>query len=240
MNTPFPYTFIKSFILTPFLIFAALPLMAQSTVGTNVHVDIWNSETPIVQGSNEDVRGTQWYRDEWTPGRVILRDNSITEIHDINYNSYEDKIIFRDGDVMKAYDPSQVRGFQFVDESGRKTQEFVTGISDRKYGINPYDLLRVIYNGEIKLLARHETIFIRNRGRDIITNKRYSEYDETVTYFLMKDEKLNKTRLRKRNILNDIGDQKDALSDFVKSSDLRLRSEEEVAALLNYYDQIKQ
>ncbi|MFP8488901.1 hypothetical protein ACKGJO_07345 [Gracilimonas sp. Q87] len=240
MNTPFSYTLIKSFTLTLYLILAALPLVAQSTVGTNVHVDIWNSETPIVQSSNEDVRGTQWYRDEWTLGRVILRDNSITEIHNINYNTYEDKIIFRDGDVMKAYDPTQVRGFQYVDRSGNKTQEFITGISDRQHGIDPYDLLQVIYNGDTKFLARHETIFVRNRGRDIITNKRYSEYDETVTYFLMKDEKLNKTRLRKRNILNDIGDQKDALSDFVKSSDLRLRSEEEVAALLNYYDQIKQ
>ncbi|MDZ7756412.1 hypothetical protein [Rhodohalobacter sp.] len=239
MNTSNPYPLFKAYILTLFLFFMAMPLMAQSTVGTNVHVDIWNSETPIVQGSNEEVRGTQWYREEWTPGRVILRDNSITEVHDINYNTYEDKIIFKDGNIMKAYDPTQVRGFQFLDRMGNKTQEFVTGISDRQYGIDPYDLFRVIYNGDTKFLARHEMIFIRNRGRDIVTNKRYSEYDETVTYYLMKDGKLTKTRLRKRNILNDIGDQKDALNDFVKSSKLRLKSEEDVAALLNYYDQIK-
>jgi hypothetical protein len=233
LSTPF-----KPLLFTLFLLLSTHGLVAQSTVGTNVHVDIWNSETPIVQGSNEEVRGTQWYREDWTPGRVILRDNSITEIHDINYNTYEDKIIFRDGDVMKAYDPSQVRGFQFVNESGNKTQEFVTGISDRQHGIDPYDLLRVIYNGDTKFFARHETIFVRNRGRDIVTNKRYSEYDETKTYFLLKDGKLTETRLRKRNILRDIGDHKDALNDFIKSSDLRLRSEEDVVALLNYYDQI--
>jgi hypothetical protein len=225
--------------LTAVLLFTAQSVLAQSTVGTNVHVDIWNSETPIVQGSNEEVRGTQWYREEWTPGRVILRDNSITEIHDINYNTYEDKIIFRDGEVMKAYDPSQVRGFQFVDGSGNKTQEFITGISDRQHGIEPYDLMRVIYNGETKFLARHETIFVRNSGRDIITNKRYSEYDETKTYYLLKDGKLTETRLRKRNILRDIGDHREALNDFIKSSDLRLRSEEDVATLLTFYDQIK-
>lgn len=226
------------FFLTVFVALMWQPSVAQSTVGTNAHVDIWNSETPIVQSSNEEIRGTQWYRDEWTPGRVILRDNSITEIHNINYNTYEDKIIFKDGDVMKAYDPSQVRGFQFVDESGNKTQEFVTGISDRQYGIDPYDLLRVIYNGETKFLARHETIFVRNSSRDIVTNQRYSEYDEIKTYFIMKDGKMTETRLRKRNILRDIGDHRDALNEFIKSSNLRLRSEEDAATLLNYYDQI--
>lgn len=237
MNDFIPHYPIKLF-LTAVLVIAAQSVLAQSTVGTNVHVDIWNSETPIVQGSNEEVRGSQWYREEWTPGRVILRDNSITEIHDINYNTYEDKIIFRDGEVMKAYDPSQVRGFQFVDNSGNKTQEFITGISDRQHSIDPYDLMRVIYNGETKFLARHETIFVRNSGRDIITNKRYSEYDETKTYYLLKDGNLIETRLRKRNILRDIGDHKEALNDFIKSSDLRLRSEEDVATLLTFYDQI--
>lgn len=229
----------KTFVFILFFIVMGSSVFAQSTVGTNVHVDIWNSETPIVQGSNEEVRGTQWYRDEWSPGRVILRDNSLTEIHDINYNTYENKIVFKDGDVMKAYDPSQVRGFQFVDESGNKTQEFVTGISDQEFGIHPFDLLRVVYNGKTKFFAQHETIFVRNSGRDLITNKRYSEYDETITYFLMKDGELTKTRLRKRNILNDIGDQKNALDDFAKSNKLRLKSEEDVVTLLNYYDQIK-
>lgn len=235
---------LKSDLLKPLSLIAMLlifnqPTIAQSTVGTNVHVDIWNSETPIVQGSNEEVRGSQWYLDEWTAGRVILRDNTITEIHDINYNTYEDKIIFRDGDVMKAYDPTQVRGFQFVDEAGNKTQEFITGISDRQYNIDPYDLMRVIYNGDTKFLARHETIFVRNSGRDIVTNQRYSEYDETKSYFILKNGKLTKTRLRKRNLFRDIGDHRQALNDFIKSSDLRMRSEEDVVTLLNYYDQIK-
>lgn len=216
-----------------------VPLQAQSTVGTNAHVDIWNSETPVVQSSNEEVRGDQWYREDWTPGRIILRDNSITEIHDINYNTYEDKIIFRDGSTLKAYDPAQVRGFQFVDENGNKTQEFVAGISDRRHNISPYNLLRVIYNGETKFLARHETHFIRNSGRDIVSNRPYSEYDDSMTYFLLKDGQLIETRLRKRNILRDIGDKRSALNDFITSGNLRLKSEEDVATLLNYYDQIK-
>lgn len=225
-------------VLIPLLILTPSLIFAQSTAGSNAHVDIWNSETPVVQSSNEEVRGDQWYRDDWTPGRVILRDNSITEIHDINYNTYEDKIIFRDGNTLKAYDPAQVRGFQFVDENGNKTQEFVTGISDRQHGINPYNLLRVIYNGDTKFLARHETNFVRNSGRDIVSNRPYSEYDDSMNYFLLKDGKLTKTRLRKRNILRDIGDQRKALNDFIRSSDLRLRSEEDVATLLTYFDQI--
>ncbi|MEQ8524538.1 hypothetical protein [Gracilimonas sp.] len=214
-------------------------LLAQTDEASKAQYAIWRGNTSVMQTKNDEVRGSQFYNDEWKSGKVIFRDKTVSDELPLKYNSYENLLIFKDGELMRVFEPTDIQGFIFLNEKGEVTERFMNGIYEKEYDIQPTQLLRVIYNGDTKLLAKHKIFFSKNAGRDPFSNVSYSEFKEKTDYFILQQNgDVKETRIRQKNLIRDLANHKKELKEFVKSSDMKVKSEKEAIALLNFYDQL--
>jgi hypothetical protein len=234
-STFFPFSFLTLLVILQFTFL----VQAQTDEASKPQYDVWRGNSNVLQTRNNEVRGSQFYNEEWRPGKIIFRDKKVTQKLPLKYNSYENLVIFKEGNKMRVYPPSEIQGFIFLNEEGEVTERFINGILNEDHNIEPTQLFRVIYNGETKLLAKHKTFFSKNAGRDPFSNVKYSEFDQKVDYFIFhKDGELTETRIRRRSLIKDLGSYKDKLREYAKSANMKIRSEKEAITLLYYFDQL--
>lgn len=208
--------------------------------------DILERSNPIANNSNivlttnsEEIDGNQFYKDKWVPGKVIMPNSKTTESILMNYNSYTDQLVFVQNDVYKVFDPKYIKGFMFIDGEGNAEEVFVTGEKNKKYDIKESTPLRVIYNGDVKLFARHVTKFRNSGTRDPFGNKASKEYKEQVYYFLkLEDGSYKRVKLSTKDVIKHLGEKKDNLKDFTKEKNIKGRNEQEIFWLLEHFDSL--
>ncbi|SMO32398.1 hypothetical protein SAMN06265219_10145 [Gracilimonas mengyeensis] len=226
-------------LLFPLVLLFTSPLIAQSSESDKQQYDAWNGDSKLFLTKNNNVKGSQYFSDDWVDGKVILDNKSITKKLKLNYNIYEQKVVFKEGDELRAYDPDKIKGFIILDDNGNVETQFANGFYDENLNIGPSDLMRVVYSGDTKLLAKHEVFFDQNSSRDPFSNAKYSEYKESVTYYLLTEHiGLTKTRLKRNPFIETLGTHEKDLKEYAKAARLKIKNEREARTLLYYYDSI--
>lgn len=200
-------------------------------------VQVTNSTgTQIYTTNNDkDVQGTPFYSEDWQMGKVIFNNSKFSKEVPLSYNSYTQELFFKQQEIIKVLDPKQIKGFVFT-----KTGEtFKYGNSSEEFEITPSTPLRVIYDGKVELLVLHQTVRTRGNTKDPLTGKVTDRYSKSETFLIKKtDGSFKKTRIRKKNMINDLGTHKKELEKFTKDNRNKVKSEKDAVELLEFYDSL--
>lgn len=227
------------FVFTTILLLIPVVIFGQANDITETGNPLTSNSNIVLTTNSEEVIGNQFYKEKWIPGKVMLSNDKTTESLLLNYNSYTDQLIFLQNEVYKIFDSKFIKGFMFLDSQGNASEFFVTGEENKKYDIEKNTPLRVIYNGEVKLFARHITKYRSSGFRDPVTNKASKEYKERVYYYLkLVDGSYKRVKLSTKDVIKHIGEKKEELKAFTKDKNLKGRNEQEVFWLLEYYDSL--
>lgn len=178
--------------------------------------------------------GSPYLQDEFKGGKVYVNGNVSLE-KPMRYNAYNSEIEIFAGE--KQYAPLLKRAY-ITAEIGNKTFKMLP------YNIDN-DLQRVGYfnplnKGKAVLLFKPEVKLRQGRIPDTNYGKYIPPtYIDISTYYMKKGEvPAEKIRLNKRGVLNFLVDKKKELQEFISRKKLKLKKEEDVITLLDYYNSL--
>jgi len=195
----------------------------------------FNSELKDL-GQGVKIVGSPMFKGEFTQGQVIFTGETVSEKTLLNYDSYENRLMFTDNGNYFEIPLDLVKGFYFLDADGNKKEAFLSGFSNRKEDIDKNTFLEVLYNGKVKLFNYHYTKFRRDEAN--IYNPRETVYYNSKSKYMILDSEgnLNPIKLREKDLMKVLSDRKDELKAFTYENDLNLGHVEDVKKLLSYYD----
>ncbi|MEQ9309991.1 MAG: hypothetical protein RLN90_11115 [Balneolaceae bacterium] len=223
------------------LLLSSIPVEAQFTRsrGTSVINEAGSSTVQIFK--TEDVAGTPLYKDDFIRGKVVFNDNSTSETLLIDFDGFTQNIILKDGILYKLINLPEIKGFVFLDEDDKVNEFFSNGFDNPDLNITPATFLKVIYNGDVKLVAHFSVIYRPANFRRDVGTSLSSEYDSELTYYIINENgEFKKTRLRSKNLINDLGNYKKELNGYVKRSGFKGKTDKEAALILKYYETLKE
>ncbi len=195
----------------------------------------------------EGVKGSPLLLDQWTPGRVTLRDGKVFSSVQLKYDLYRDEIV-----VKHPYDHAvipekyTVTQFSLRSEPGEDSLYFMLVDYLPNYRKFPPNHFAQVLYGNLSdpntstLLAVHNKKLIKADFQGAYSaDRRYDEFSETMTsYYLVKP---NGRSYRFKPTLSSIrrllGDKKAAVSDFLADNPIDPSDPDDLARLIKYYDQ---
>jgi hypothetical protein len=193
-----------------------------------------------------DVQGNPLIKDSFENGRILYRDGKASEIYPLNYNAYQNQVLFiKDRQVM-VLNLNNVKGFIFntppdFDQSDKVQEVFSFQVKHENLDFEEPTPVQVMYNmgTGLQLIAVHKSSLMRGNSKDPYTGKTIDRYMSGVEYYLIdKDGELNELRrLRSRDIIRSFDrEHQDALNDFMDDNNLDGDSQKDLVKLLTYYD----
>lgn len=179
----------------------------------------WTRGAKMVKttGPNEKVEGTPYFNPDWTHGSVHLRSNSKTDDLPLRFNANTNELEFKKDDEILVAIPRMVTAFSLLNENNEKAY-FKSGFKSPEHDIHPGLFLRVIHDGQIKLVAHHETDFMRAHSVNPLTGKKVSRYISKKDYYLITDDgKFHDIKLKRKHILRALGQKQDQLKKLCQS-----------------------
>ncbi|MBN2697693.1 MAG: hypothetical protein JXR52_02620 [Bacteroidales bacterium] len=186
----------------------------------------------------EGVKGTPFIFEEWHPGEVYLSDKKKVFFNDINYNAFENEIVYMEvgsnrARVMNKYIVDLFRLF------GKDTLTFVPlqlpGGKDKIFA-------NVLYNRNSVVYKVFKKEFIKaNYEGGYSADRRYDEFVDKVDLFFRKydDDILYKVRRSKKYMISAFPEQSREITKFIKSNNLKFKDEQDIVALMGYFDGLK-
>lgn len=200
----------------------------------------WTRGSKMVKTTspNEKIEGTPYFNPNWTKGSVHLRSNSKADEVLLRFNTNTNELEFKKDDEILIAIPRVVTAFNLLNQDDEKTY-FKSGFKSPEHDIYPGLFLRIIHDGKIKLVAHHDTEFMRAHSVNPLTGKKVSRYISKKDYYLIsEDGKFHDIKLKRKHILRAVGEKKDLLRSFAKTNDLDFGEENDVAEILSYYESL--
>lgn len=203
---------------------------AQAQQSTKVAQNYGGSIVRVRKTSADEVTGSPYLLEEWTKGNVKFKDNTTARNGDLKYDVSEDLLVVKgaNGEENLFSDPID----EFTLSIGGKVRLFKTGFKGEK-GINEKSYFEVVYNGKIKLLKRYSKTVIESRTYNSATVTK--KFEESSVYYIAKSNSdLIPIKKNEKSIIDAL--QKPDLTKYIKDNKLNLKSEDDIARLLEYYD----
>lgn len=224
------------------ILFLSIPLIGQPYSrerGTGI---VYNPGSNIVQVyKSDEVSGTPFYKDDFVRGKVILQDDKATETLIMDFDGYGQNIIVKSGDQYKALNLPNTKGFVFLDSNDEVDDYFAKGFNNPELDIKPDNFVKVIYDGDVKLIGHFKVVFEKADFTRTVNGMSTNKYDADLTYYIIRENgEYKETRLRAKNLINDLGQFKKELKDFTKETKNNGRSDEDAAKILIQYETLLQ
>ena len=194
----------------------------------------WSMEPRVLEQENvSEIEGSPFYNEDWQPGYVMINENSTSNTVELKYSTYTNELLFvENGKQAMALPANKFQGFVLT--GGDKKVMFKNGYSSNKHKISSDQLMRVIYEGDIQLLAKEYTKL--HRSEDPFTKeKEYTFFSEKDYYLRDASGSFHKVKLND-DIIDKIGANKDELKQFADSNDLDFGDEDDLAKILAHYE----
>lgn len=186
---------------------------------------------------NTEVNGSPYYNEDWATGYVQVNKNTQSNAVKLKYSSYTNEVLFQENGRTRALPSDALVGFTLIKDN--KEIEFKNGFHSEEYDITPNQLMRVIYGGDVKLLAK-EYVNLHHTQDPFTGETKYDFLDETDFYLVSADGSFNKIKLKKKDILKALGQKQDALKEFADSHNLDFDNEYHASLILKHYDKLNQ
>ncbi len=190
-----------------------------------------------VDNPYEKVEGNPYIEKKFLEGKMVFKDSSeISEVL-LRLNHNTDQIEFMEEDEIRGFSKPQDLAFA---NFGNRSFIYVRYFLAKKV---MYGYFEVLANGYCKLLYRRESIIKREQlPPSEMSGGNYRDYFRTTEdyYLLVASEPAKKIVKSKKSVLKTINDQETELNKYIIDKGLKLKQEESLIELINYYNSLKQ
>lgn len=193
-----------------------------------------NNTVPEIRKT--ETTGSPYLFESFSNGVVTLENGRNTEPILMNYNIYENRVDYSDGENIFAIYGENIGKFSFSGNS--VSAVFKKGFNSRRLDENEF--VEVLVGGDAKLLLKHEVSFQENiatygtatQKDEYLYNQRFYVHEAGNTKEIR--------RLRERNILRSIDSNREAMEQYVKASQLDLRNQQDVIEFFRHYNRLSE
>jgi hypothetical protein len=187
----------------------------------------------LTEASLEGEPGNIYLGETWPKGELVLKDGKTIENYRFRYDVYADQMQFiSDKDTLAFAAPSEMLSVTFEGMPFIYSSYECTGMLMKGY-------FELLVPGEIQLLLKRTvTYHLVEQGEEAVQQK--DTYLINETYFL-KHGKLPAQKLlcNKRSALDALKDRRKEMDEFLKSSDNKVRTREDLKKIIAYYNGLK-
>lgn len=225
----------KYSLLFIFSLFLINPVIAQET-STVIRLED-DTGKRYYEKAGRETEGTPYLHKDWEKGHVLFKSGQKSDLVDLKYNVHLNQVIFeRDGELLQVL-PNTLDGFVFLEKNEQKV--FLKGFKSEENDINPALFLRMIYDGKVKLVAKHTTKFKEARDPNPITGKIIDKFiPKTDFYLITEDGKFHDIKLKDKNILEALNSHQKQLKNYAKKKNLSFKNENDLRSILLEYDNL--
>ncbi|RYE27173.1 MAG: hypothetical protein EOP45_02050 [Sphingobacteriaceae bacterium] len=212
------------------IVFVAFVAFSNKTTAQNLYIkDVQG--VPIVVSKADDIKGSPYLNDNWVNASVKLN-NGITykENMYVKYNQEKDELYFKGNNDETL---------SFVDA----VKEFTIQNNELKYYKNGYKdipgtskntFFEVLANGTLQLLKKTKVYIMENKDYgSAVTTKSYTK---DIKYYIVSGDNAQQIKNDKKSLLNVLDDKKDQIEEYIKSNKSNLKSDVDLAKIVNYYN----
>jgi len=187
----------------------------------------------------QGVKGSQYLYDDWKKGAVMIVGYEKPAIALLNYDCINDQLLFRhqDGEAS-AFSQELLTSFAIQDSSENDQLAYFLGLPDKKGKVEYH---QVLFSKGLLILLHHRRILKKaDYQRAYNPDVRYDEYVSINEYFVKKGELApEKIQFTRKTIESLLPEMKDQIAAYSKSQGLKLKSDIELAGLLQYLDNLQ-
>jgi len=195
------------------------------------------SNEPLRTSRYTNVIGSPYYFDDWTNGNVSVEMDGKTQNNmQIRYNIHTDRLEYMHGGQIFIYNPGAIEGFSMfksLSEDGTiNTFDFVSGFEVGEWSKNNF--FRVIYSKEGLHFLEKAHVKLVKSAPAYGTSSSSDVFSRKEDYFLIKPNgEVQEVKRSKGNILKALDNSQ--VKKFAKKQGINFSSDEELAAVFDYY-----
>ena len=226
-------------LLFPFLLVTLIQLSSFAQTGDAL---LTNSQTFEID-AYKDIQGSPYYFAEWQIGKVYPKnltekDNKI-EDYLLNFNGYSKSFEIRKDHRFIALDEQYYDKIEIQHMEGdqQKTVVFKTNAHPKMNN----RFMRIVFKGSNFEVVQDYQVRLSQREKEVYAKKEIVEsFTKSPNYYLVKNNKAQSIKLKKKQLLGLFKDQEAAIKKFAKKNRLKLNSEKDLIAILGYYESLTQ
>ncbi len=160
--------------------------------------------------------------------KIITKNGDIKQLLNLNYNIKNKNIeAFISNDSVFQFDKNQ---FDYIVQSNKKYKVF----NDE----NLNGLFLEVFNGNKIKLYKEFSISVLDGIFNPLTQEKIEldKYVQNYSYYIFKDNKYEKIKLTKKDILKYLSDKKDLIKEYVNKNSLNFTTDEDVSIILKHYN----
>ncbi len=219
------------------IVLGITPAMAQSSLTTiGDFLDPGGQNTDLLYNQKYgEIKGSPYLFEDWTVGDVKVVSGAVLEKLDLKFDLFgNDLVVNSSGDAMLIA-KAAVDEFTLKDPATSAIRTFK--LMKRTNG---WQFMEILHAEDIYLLKLMELSIAtqnNNAGGYAADTKSYQEFTKKVSYFLTSTGK-DPVRIKtsKSSVLALLNDREKELSKYIKSQRLKLSKEQDLLALIKYYD----
>ncbi len=193
------------------------------------------SRNVIPETRTTETIGTPYLLDDFQNGVVTLQDGNVTETLTMNFNVYENRVEYADGQSILAFLGDEITSFEIFD--GPNILTFKKGFEAR--GLEKHEFVQVLSEGPSLGLLKHDITFQQN----VPTYGSATQRDEFITnmrlFFYENGETERIRRISERGISGSLNANRNELRNFITDNNLDLDNPYDLRQLFEFYNQIK-
>ena len=214
-------------LIGTFLPCALLSQVTGDYTGTLRAMDKESSSTTI---------GNPYVFEDFLNGYIYFSDKTRSTERMINYNCYDNEVLYLDGENMYLLDVALIDSLEFrMDEN--------TSLIFRKVELDGNGrpvFLNILYDGESALYKRYYKEFRESdAGKAYGGGQRYDEYIDRSDYYIsLGGEDIQPLSPRKNAVLKMMGASAEEMESFLKNEKINLKSDDDLVRMMGYYDSL--
>jgi hypothetical protein len=186
----------------------------------------------------EGVKGTPYVFEAWMPGEVYMSSKRKVAVKELNYNCFDNEIVYRDPatGIPRLLNRHMVDLFVIKEPGASYTFVPVQLKSDA----DPV-FARVLYNQGSMVYEVYSKEFLKaNYEGGYSADRRYDQFvDKRDFYFMKRGEKtLYRVKKSKKYMIGCFAGKEKEISGCIKSNKLNLKDEGDIVKLLEYHDSL--
>ena len=185
----------------------------------------------------EGVKGTPFIFPDWHQGEVYLADKKKVFFNDMNYNSFENSIVYMEVGSNRAL----VLNKYSVDFFRIFAEDTLTFVPLQLSGESETIFAQVLYNRSSFIYKIYKKEFLAaNYEGGYSADRKYDEFVDKYDLVFRKQNEdiLYKVKNSKKYMVEAFEDQSDKISDFINKNKLKFKDDQDMVRLMEYYDSL--
>jgi hypothetical protein len=220
------------------LVFASM--MTAFSINSNAQFKVSQDINGIPIGTKlaSDVTGSVYLYDNFTRGHVLQEDNVYYNDMELRYDLLTDRVTFKNPTGVELAFKNPVKEFKIIKPKTLPVRflTFKNGFPSigeftaKSYYMVLNDTGKVVVLKKIKKVVIESTPYGAAKSQKSLVEREY--------FFLFHDGKMTKITRDKNSLMNALEDHKEQISKFITEEKLRFKSDEDVVAVINYYNSL--